>query len=185
MTTAHYSFAEPQIRQLLPHRPPMLLIDQVRDYQPEEGRLYARLRTAGRDATADDVETPGPLLLPAPLLIEGLAQSSGLLLRLCWLANEGADLPRFAAGEDQAIAGYHIPRSALAESRATFLALAGPGDRIQLQTQLIFSRDNLHKFRAVAWRGLTTAAPYPQATDAPATLLCRVELAVKFPFTGD
>lgn len=67
------------IELLLPHRPPFLLIDRLRVYEP--GRLEAyKLVSANEPVFAGHF--PGWALWPGAYTLEGLAQTAGLLLAL-------------------------------------------------------------------------------------------------------
>jgi len=65
---------------VLPHRPPFLFVDEVRVLDPER-----RLNEAGRHVPEHEPWTeahlPGRPLVPGVLLIEGMAQTCGVLAR--------------------------------------------------------------------------------------------------------
>lgn len=70
------------VARLLPHRPPMLLVDRVERFVPgPRPRLIAGLTLRG-DEPAFSGHFPGRPLWPGVFLGEGLAQAAGLLLGL-------------------------------------------------------------------------------------------------------
>lgn len=67
----------PLIEKLLPHRPPILLVDDVVDVVPGE-RLTARMTVAGDNPCFDGADPQGAF--PSALLIESWCQSAGVLV---------------------------------------------------------------------------------------------------------
>jgi len=144
-----FSLEEWQIRQVLPHRPPVLQLDRVERCSPQLEALWASKALGGGDSMLSRFENAPPHLSPGAL-IEGLAQCCGLLLRLRWLAKAGADLLAFSAGDSSQLERFSIPRSVLAESHSKFFALAHPGRVLRLSTRLVLSRGDMHRFNASA-----------------------------------
>ncbi|MCZ7644258.1 MAG: 3-hydroxyacyl-ACP dehydratase FabZ [Planctomycetota bacterium] len=71
--------AAPDPRAILPHRPPMLLLDRVVELIPGV-RAVAR-KTVAADEYWLSGHFPGHPVLPGVLLVEALAQTAGLALR--------------------------------------------------------------------------------------------------------
>ncbi|WP_457034270.1 3-hydroxyacyl-ACP dehydratase FabZ family protein [Kitasatospora sp. P5_F3] len=65
------------IEKLLPHRSPMLLVDEVDEVVPGE-RITARLTVTGQEECFRDADPLGPF--PPVLLIESWCQTAGLLV---------------------------------------------------------------------------------------------------------
>jgi 3-hydroxymyristoyl/3-hydroxydecanoyl-(acyl carrier protein) dehydratase len=154
-TNISFALEEWQIRLILPHRPPVLQLDRVERCVPALGLLEASKAVTGGDSMLAR-DGAGPPRLSAAALIEGLAQCSGLLLRLRWLEAAGVDLLAFAAGDSSQLDNREIPRSVLAESQVRFMAPAQPGRVLRLATRLVLSRGDMHRFNASA-HGATEA----------------------------
>lgn len=71
----------PAVARLLPHRPPLLLVDTVEGFDAAAGTLIAHYRIP-EDHPVFAGHFPGRPLWPGVYTIEGLAQSAGLLLGL-------------------------------------------------------------------------------------------------------
>ncbi|MDG4831711.1 beta-hydroxyacyl-ACP dehydratase [Solwaraspora sp. WMMD1047] len=67
------------IRALLPHRYPMLLVDQVHDVQPGEWLVASKAVTANEPCYAGLPEGATDHAYPASLLIESWCQAAGVL----------------------------------------------------------------------------------------------------------
>ncbi|MCX5415794.1 3-hydroxyacyl-ACP dehydratase FabZ family protein [Streptomyces sp. NBC_00059] len=65
------------IEKLLPHRPPMLLVDELAEVVPSE-RLTARMTVTGREPCFAGSDPQGPF--PPVLLIESWCQAAGVLV---------------------------------------------------------------------------------------------------------
>jgi 3-hydroxymyristoyl/3-hydroxydecanoyl-(acyl carrier protein) dehydratase len=143
-----------QVRMVLPHRPPVLQLDRAECPAGLAG-LQAVKAVGGSDPMMRR-GLDGPAHLAPGALIEALAQCCGLLLRLRWLAEQGADLVAFASGDNDVIAHHDIPRSVLADSHARFTSFAVPSQALRLKTTLSISRGDMHRFVTAA-DGVVTA----------------------------
>src|SRR6266545_3322278 len=113
------------VRQLLPHRPPLMLVDKVEAYYPRERRLVALKNVSQND----------PFLqghFPGVLIVESLLQASTLLWHLDARCGEGMS----EGGIAELLRSFTPPKSVLAESRVKHMAPSYPGDQIRLGTQL-------------------------------------------------
>lgn len=72
-----YSFTHDQIRAILPHRPPFLFVDKVTKMVPDT--LIVTERFIRPDEPFFAGHFPGNPVMPGVLVLDGLAQSSGLL----------------------------------------------------------------------------------------------------------
>ena len=145
----HYTFDDRQVRLVLPHRTPMLLVDWVPDCAPALDRLQAVKQVS----VGDSMFSRGPddrSFFPPTLVMEALAQSCGFLMNLRWLAAQGVDVAAFAGGDDRIVAATSIPHSVLAEVRAHQLRLAHAGDSLRMEARVRLQRGQMVRFSATA-----------------------------------
>ena len=125
------------IEQILPHRPPFLLIDEVLELEPGK-RVLAR-----REVRADDWwfagHFPGRPVMPGVLTIEAIAQA-GAVAVLADEANRGK-LPFFAGIDD-----------------CKFKRIVEPGDVLSLECEFVRVRGPVAKGAGVARVGDEIAA---------------------------
>lgn len=104
---------------LLPHRYPFILVDRVLDYKPFE------YLTAIKNVTINEPfftgHFPGNPIMPGVLMLESLAQASGILSTLSRSPKEGYEFMYFFAGIDN----------------AKFKHIVTPGDQLRLEVSLI------------------------------------------------
>ena len=72
-----YSFSLEEILAILPHRPPFLFVDKVTKMVP--GKLIVTERFIRPDEPFFAGHFPGKAIMPGVLVLDGLAQSCGLL----------------------------------------------------------------------------------------------------------
>ncbi len=72
-----YSFALEEILKILPHRPPFLFVDRVTKLVPDKLIVTEWFIRPGEAFFAGHF--PGKAIMPGVLVLDGLAQSSGLL----------------------------------------------------------------------------------------------------------
>jgi 3-hydroxyacyl-[acyl-carrier-protein] dehydratase len=125
------------IEEILPHRPPFLLIDEVLELEPGK-RVLAR-----REVRADDWwfagHFPGRPVMPGVLTIEAIAQA-GAVAVLADEANRGK-LPFFAGIDD-----------------CKFKRIVEPGDVLSLECEFVRVRGPVAKGDGVARVGDEIAA---------------------------
>ncbi len=120
-----YEYNIKEIKSLLPHRYPFLLIDRILECQPEE---YVR---AVKNVTINEEYFQGHFpempVMPGVLIVEALAQAGGFLLYKS--VPEKSDKIAFFAGIKQ----------------AKFRRPVVPGDRLILTTEMLRLRSSLGK----------------------------------------
>ena len=121
-----------EIMGLLPHRYPMLLVDRVVEYIPNERILAYKNITANEDVF--NGHFPGAPIFPGVMTIEALAQASGILgfLSTGTTADDGK-LYLFA-GVD----------------KVRFKRPVVPGDKLMLSSEVETVKRNIWRFKTVA-----------------------------------
>ncbi|MGD0712691.1 MAG: 3-hydroxyacyl-ACP dehydratase FabZ [Gaiellaceae bacterium] len=129
MTVPVAPFGRDVIEQLIPHRPPFLLVDEVLELEPGKRVL------AQREVRADDWwfagHFPARAVMPGVLTIEAIAQA-GAIAVLADEANRGK-LPFFAGIDD-----------------CRFKRIVEPGDTLTLECEFVRVRGPLAKGRGRA-----------------------------------
>lgn len=82
-------FGLPEILQLLPHRTPFLFVDRVIEFIPD--KMIAAERTIRADEPWFEGHFPQKAIMPGVLVLDALAQTSGLLLGFSAKASSVAD----------------------------------------------------------------------------------------------
>lgn len=122
----------PEIRRLLPHRPPLLLLDRVTALDP------GVRGTAIRDIAADDVllsgHFPGRPIVPGVVIVEACAQLGAVIMAAATVPPPPAPGDRRAAAADD----DEPPRVGYlaAINRFKFLSPVVPGERLTLSVQI-------------------------------------------------
>lgn len=119
-----------EIFQLLPHRYPFLLVDRVEDYVV--GEWIKGYKNITFNEPVFQGHFPGKPIFPGVLILEALAQASGLL-GFKTIGQESNDLYLYA-GID----------------KARFKMPVVPGDRMDLEVRFIKERRGIWKFEGIA-----------------------------------
>jgi 3-hydroxyacyl-[acyl-carrier-protein] dehydratase len=118
----HTKYALPlearDIVKLLPHRYPFLLVDRVIAY--EAGKSLTAIKNVSINEPYFQGHFPGYPVMPGVLIIEALAQASGVLVNLSSEHPPGAQPLYFLVKVD----------------KAKFSKIVSPGDQLQLDIQL-------------------------------------------------
>ena len=117
-----------EILEYLPHRYPFMLIDRVIEY--EEGKSLLAIKNVTYNEPFFTGHFPERPVMPGVLVIEALAQASGILV---FLISNDKDLFYFAGIDN-----------------ARFKRVIEPGDQLHLYTSVERQRRNLWKFNAKA-----------------------------------
>ncbi len=120
-----------QIMEILPHRPPMLLVDEI--LEMDEEHAVGALHLTG-DEFFFQGHFPGNPIMPAVFQLEALAQCGGVAL----LA-----LPEFR-GKTAVYTGI---------DKAKFRNMAKPGDTLRLEVRFVKRRGPMAVAEATAWVG--------------------------------
>ena len=122
-----------EIFEYLPHRPPFLLIDRITDLQ--EGESICGFKNVTINEPFFAGHFPGHPIMPGVLIVEAMAQLSGVL----GMATRGT---RPADGSVFYLAGTDKTR---------FKRPVVPGDRLDMESKLIVQRKTLMKFACRAF----------------------------------
>jgi len=118
-----------QIRDVLPHRYPFLLVDRILDLVPEKSARGYKNVTINEEFF--EGHFPGHAVMPGVLVCEAMAQVGGVLL-LSMTGNEGK--LAYFGGMD----------------KVRFRKPVIPGDKLVTDVELIANKGNFGKVRAVA-----------------------------------
>ncbi len=124
-----------QIFSILPHRYPMILIDRVLDYTPFD------CLTAIKNVTINENYFSGHFpenpIMPGVLMLEALAQASGLLAGLSQTPEENYGILHFFAGIDN----------------AKFKHVVTPGDQLRLEVKILARKREFWRVHGEAYVG--------------------------------
>ena len=134
------SFGVREIQRLLPHRYPFLLVDRVLEMEP--GKRVLAVKNVSVDEPCFQGHFPGLPIFPGVLILETLAQASGLLV---------FKAPELCPQQDSL---YML----VGVDRARFKRPVEPGDRLLLEVKLKRMRQNCATFDATAAVDGETAA---------------------------
>lgn len=115
-----------QIRAILPHRYPMLLVDRV--LEMEEGKSARGLKNVTVNEDFFNGHFPGRAMMPGVLILEAMAQVGGVLMLS--LPNQGNKIP--------VIAGFE---------NARFRKPVVPGDTLVTDVDVLYYRRGFGKVR--------------------------------------
>lgn len=118
-----------QIREVLPHRYPFLLVDRILELVPEKSARGYKNVTINEEFF--EGHFPGHAVMPGVLVCEAMAQVGGVLL-LSMTGNEGK--LAYFGGMD----------------RVRFRKPVLPGDTLVTDVELIATKGNIGKIRAIA-----------------------------------
>jgi 3-hydroxyacyl-[acyl-carrier-protein] dehydratase len=120
-----------EIQKLLPHRYPFLLVDRVVEIAPGR-RLVAYKNVSGNEPFFNG-HFPGHPVMPGVLVLEALAQACALL-----------------ACKSEDLSSSQKVIYLMAIDKAKFRKPVVPGDRLQLEVEVIKHKGSIWKHRGVA-----------------------------------
>ena len=120
-----------QIKKLLPHRYPMLLVDRVLHY--EAGKSISAIKNVTINEEFFNGHFPHKPVMPGVLMIEALAQTAALLSFV------SADLK----ADDNSIVYF------VGIDGARFKRPVGPGDQLKMDVEILRVARGIFKYKAV------------------------------------
>lgn len=121
-----------EIKKLLPHRHPFLLIDRVENIVP--GESCTAYKNVSYDAWFFQGHFPNAPIMPGVLIIEAMAQAAGVLALSSVSSNNSTDSVLFAS-----------------INNAKFKKQVIPGDILRIEVKVIQKRARIWKFEAQAY----------------------------------
>ena len=121
-----------EIKKLLPHRHPFLLIDRVENIVP--GESCTAYKNVSYDAWFFQGHFPNAPIMPGVLIIEAMAQAAGVLALSSVSNNDSPDSVLFAS-----------------INNAKFKKPVVPGDTLRIEVKVIQKRARIWKFAAKAF----------------------------------
>lgn len=121
-----------QIKQALPHRYPMLLLDKVTDY--ESGVCLTAVKNVTVNEPFFQGHFPSQPIMPGVLIIEAMAQATALLGLVSEQGREHRNKLYYLIGVD----------------KARFRKTVGPGDQLVIEVRFVALRRNIWRFSSVA-----------------------------------
>jgi 3-hydroxymyristoyl/3-hydroxydecanoyl-(acyl carrier protein) dehydratase len=140
------------LRHLMPHRHPMTLLDCVEAVWLDERRVIAVKHVAHNDLLLAGHFRDFPVFPPA-LVIEAMAQASGLVMNVAYLIEERGVEPELLESPSAVALLPPAPISVLAESRVRLFRYAQPGETLRLHASLKLRRGPTSLFHVQATVG--------------------------------
>ncbi|AWH90107.1 MULTISPECIES: 3-hydroxyacyl-ACP dehydratase FabZ [Limnobaculum] len=131
MTTDNRTLDIEEILSLLPHRYPFLLVDRVLDF--DKGKFLRAIKNVSVNEPFFQGHFPGKPIFPGVLILEAMAQATGILAFKSLGRLEPGELYYFAAVDN-----------------ARFKRPVLPGDQLVLEVEFIKERRGVARFRGVA-----------------------------------
>jgi 3-hydroxyacyl-[acyl-carrier-protein] dehydratase len=121
-----------QIKEYLPHRYPLLLVDRVLDW--ESGKKITAIKNVTVNEEFFNGHFPNKPVMPGVLMIEALAQTAALLSFLTEGRKPDANTVVYFVGIDNT--RFKLP--------------VGPGDQLKLEVEITRRARGIWKYKAIA-----------------------------------
>ena len=121
-----------QIRKVLPHRYPFLLVDRVTEF--ESGNYLKAIKNVTVNEPFFQGHFPQQPIMPGGLIIEAMAQATALYGELAIKGGMDDNILYYLVGVD----------------KARFRQIVSPGDQLVLQVNFLTVRRNIWKFSTTA-----------------------------------
>ncbi len=121
-----------EIRRLLAHRYPMLLVDRVTHF--ESGKSLSAIKNVTINEPFFDGHFPGQPIMPGVLIVEAMAQATGLLGFITLGEEPQDDMMYILVGID----------------KVKFKQQVVPGDQLELYAELVKNKGKLWVFKTEA-----------------------------------
>jgi 3-hydroxyacyl-[acyl-carrier-protein] dehydratase len=121
-----------QIKKVLPHRYPVLLVDKVIDFK--NGEYLTAIKNVTINEPFFQGHFPQQPIMPGVLIIEAMAQATALYGELALSGGMDDDILYYLVGVD----------------KARFRQPVGPGDQLVLQINFSTVKRNIWKFKTTA-----------------------------------
>ncbi len=121
-----------QIKQVLPHRYPFILLDKVLEYEP--GASLKAIKNVTINEPFFQGHFPQQPIMPGVLIVEAMAQASAMLGLLSGAKIDHGNKLYYLVGVD----------------KARFRKTVGPGDQLIIETDFMTVRRNIWRFSCVA-----------------------------------
>ncbi|MBX4180870.1 3-hydroxyacyl-ACP dehydratase FabZ [Sodalis sp. CWE] len=131
MTTDTHALRIEEILEFLPHRFPFLLVDRVLDF--EKGKFLKAIKNVSFNEPFFQGHFPGKPIFPGVLILEAMAQATGILAFKSAEKLTTWELYYFAAIDE-----------------ARFKRPVQPGDQLILEVEFIKERQSIARFKGTA-----------------------------------
>jgi 3-hydroxyacyl-[acyl-carrier-protein] dehydratase len=121
-----------QIKEYLPHRYPMLLVDRVLDY--ELGKRITAIKNVTANEEFFNGHFPHKPVMPGVLMIEAMAQTAAILSFVTMGIKPDASSVVYFIGIDG----------------ARFKRPVGPGDQLKMEVEVLRATRGIYKYKAIA-----------------------------------
>ena len=135
-----------EIQSILPHRYPFLLVDRIRELDPD--RRIVGIKNVTINEPFFQGHFPGHPIMPGVLILEAMAQASGILVFRTRNAKPDTNTVYYYAGID----------------KARFKRPIVPGDQLEIEATILAHKRGIWKFACVSRVG--------GAVNAEAEILC-------------
>ncbi len=128
-----------QIKEMLPHRYPFLMVDRVIEHVP--GKSIRAIKNVTVNEPCFQGHFPQKPIFPGVLVVEAMAQAAALLGELSGTETLSGEASHASSGKDVL---YYL----VGVDKARFRRLVEPGDQLVIDVEFITVRRNIWRFSA-------------------------------------